>query len=84
MMRVQRIRCRNNFFEPAFDRLWRFADGKRDPVRNPKYMRIHRHGRPTKGHIQHDIGGFPANAWQLHQCIPIFRHLSLMIRDQRL
>ena len=63
-MRMHHKFLRNGFFQPFFNRIRGLALGQTQPVADPEDMRIHRHGRLTKGDVENHIGGFSSNTGQ--------------------
>ena len=55
-----------------------------NPIRNPKYMGVHRDTLMTKPHCQHDISSFPTYARKLNQSVIIFGYLPIVLFYQHL
>ena len=83
-MRMQSEFLRDHRLQALLDRLGRLAKRQRNPVRNAENMGIHRHCRPAKGHIQHNIGRFAANARQSLQSLAVFGHAAIVVIDEGL
>ena len=57
--------------------------GKPDTVGNTENVRIHGNGRYIERDRRYYIGGFPPDAGQTLQRLPIMRHLSAVFVNQR-
>ena len=82
MVRVHRVRGRHALQQLQLDGQRRFARRQPGAVADAEDVRVHRHRRLAKGHVQHHVGGLAAHAGQRLKLGAGAGHLAAVPLDQ--